>query len=52
MSITGRKIKEERIPSPLAITNYPINLSVLSKGIYLIHLQQGGKDTIVKMEKL
>jgi hypothetical protein len=52
MSINGRKIKEERIPSPLAITNYPINLSVFNKGLYLIHLEQGGKNTTVKMEKL
>ena len=51
-SIDGRKIKQETIQPILPITNYAINVSALSKGIYIVNIQHAGMNSSVKMEKL
>ena len=48
----GQKIKQEAIAATFPITNYPMNISFLHKGVYFISLQQANKISTVKMEKL
>jgi len=52
LSANGQKIKQETNAVIFPITNYPMNISFLNKGVYFISLQQGNKISTVKMEKL
>ena len=50
--VKGKRLKQETITPTIPITNYSLDVSFLSKGIYFINMQQNGVSKTVKMEKL
>ncbi len=51
-SVSGQKIQQQIITPTLPITNYSLNINSLSKGIYIINLQQNNLKCNSKLEKL